>query len=101
MTKIVVKVTTQSGRPIEQAEVVINFVQGKSIIHFGKDVKVAYDMHTNQEGVAKIPAIPQGNIKVFVSARGYQTYGETLEIRDEEKAIGITLNPPQPQYSAH
>ena len=68
---------------------VVNFVQGQSVSDFGKDVKVAYDMHTNQEGVAKIPAIPQGNIKVFVSAKGYQTYGETLEIKDEERAIDV------------
>ena len=101
MTKITVHVKTQSGRPIEQAEVVVNFVQGRSIIKFGKDIHVAYDLHTNQEGVAKIPAIPQGNIKVFVSAKGYQTYGDTMEVRQEEKTLEIVLNPPQPQYSAH
>ena len=101
MTKITVKVKTQGGHPVEQAEVVVNFVQGRSIIKFGKNINLAFDLHTNQEGVARIPSIPQGNIKVFVSAKGYQTYGETLEIREEEKTLDITLNPPQPQYSAH
>jgi hypothetical protein len=101
MTKITVQVKTQGGRPIEQAEVVVNFVQGKSIIRFGKDVHVSFDLHTNQEGIAKIPAIPQGTIKVLVSAKGLQTYGEVMEIREEEKTINVTLNPPQPQYSAH
>ncbi len=101
MTKITVNVKTQGGRPIEQAEVVVNFVQGRSIIKFGKQVRVSYDLRTNQQGVAKIPSIPQGDIKVLVSAKGYQTYGQVMEIREEEKTIDVTLNPPQPQYSAH
>jgi hypothetical protein len=101
MTKITVQVKTQAGRPVEQAEVVVNFVQGKSIIRFGKDIRVSFDLHTNQEGIARIPAIPQGSIKVLVSAKGLQTYGEIMEIREEEKTINVTLNPPQPQYSAH
>ncbi len=101
MTKITVQVKSQAGRPIEQAEVVVNFVQGRSIIRFGKQTRVSYDLHTNQQGIAKIPSIPQGNIKVLVSAKGYQTYGQVMEVREEEKTIEVTLNPPQPQYSAH
>jgi hypothetical protein len=52
-------------------------------------------------GVAKIPPIPQGKIQVQVIAKGYQTFGQTYNITEEEKTIQLTLNPPQPQYSAH
>jgi len=36
-----------------------------------------------------------------VIAKGYQTFGQTFEVMEEEKTIEVQLNPPQPQYSAH
>ena len=101
MTKITVQVTTPGGRPIDRAEVVVNFIQGRSIVKFGKTVRTSYDLRTNQEGEARIPAIPQGKIRILVSAKGYQTFGQVLEINEEEKTVEVKLNPPQPQYSAH
>lgn len=101
MTKIKVLVTTQGGRPIDRAEVVVNFVQGRSVVKFGKAVRTSYDLRTNQDGEATIPSIPQGKIKVLVNAKGYQTYGKVLDINEEEKTIEVKLNTPQPQYSAH
>jgi hypothetical protein len=100
-TKILVQVKTQSGRAIEGAEVVVHFNEGRSGLRLGRNVLIDYDLHTNQEGQAKIPAIPQGKIRFLVSAKGYQTYGQVLEIREEEKTVEIVLNPPQPQYSVH
>jgi hypothetical protein len=38
---------------------------------------------------------------VQVIAKGYQTFGNTFEVEEEEKTIEVKLNPPQPQYSAH
>jgi hypothetical protein len=58
-------------------------------------------LRTNQEGVAKIPPIPQGKILIQVIAKGFQTFGQTYDITEEEKTIPLTLNPPQPQYSAY
>jgi len=101
MTKITVHVKTAGGRPIEQAEVVVNFVQGRSVTKLGKNVMTSFDLHTNQDGIARIPSIPQGKIKFLVHAKGYQTYGEVIDINQEEKTLEVTLNPPQPQYSAH
>jgi hypothetical protein len=101
MTKILIKVKTQAGRAIEGAEVVVNFSEGRSAFKLGKNVRTAYDLHTNQDGEAKIPSIPQGKIKFLVSAHGYQTYGQILDIKEEEKTVEIVLNPPQPQYSVH
>jgi hypothetical protein len=52
-------------------------------------------------GIAKIPPIPQGKILIQVNAKGYQTYGKTHEVEEEEKTVEVRLNPPQPQFSAH
>jgi hypothetical protein len=34
-------------------------------------------------------------------AKNYQTFGDNFGGDQEQKTIEITLNPPQPQYSAH
>jgi hypothetical protein len=99
--RLLIQVKTLSGRPIDRAEVIVNFAEGRSVVKLGKMVRTSYDMRTNQDGEVKVPAIPQGKIKIMVSAKGYQTYGQIHEIREGEKTIEIKLNPPQPQYSAH
>jgi hypothetical protein len=101
VTKITIHVTTQTGRPIEHAEVVVNFVQGRWVGKVGTKMRKSYNLRTNQEGEARIPSIPQGDIKIMVHAKGYQTFGDVVTIEVEEKTVEVKLNPPQPQYSAH
>jgi hypothetical protein len=101
MTKLNVHVATPGGRPIEHADVVVKFISGHSAILLGKAIRTSWEMRTNQEGVAKVPEVPQGKILIQVIATGYQTFGQTYEIYELEKTIDIKLNSPQEQYSAH
>jgi hypothetical protein len=101
MTKLRIEVKTLSGQPVERAGVIVRFVQGRSIVKFGKKIRTNWETRTNMEGVAKIPPIPQGTILIQVSAAGYQTFGKPFEVAEAEKTIEIKLNPPQPQYSVH
>jgi hypothetical protein len=101
MTKLNITVKTQSGRPIDRAAVVVRFVEGHSVVKLGKAIRTTYEVRTNQEGLAKIPEIPQGKIRIQVIAKGYQTFGQIFDITQEEKDVPIILNPPQQQYSAH
>ncbi len=101
MTKLSIEVTTLAGKPVERASVVVRFVQGRSVVKFGKKIRTNWELRTSQEGVARIPPIPRGKIQIQVIAKGYQTFGQTYEIQEEEKTIQVKLNPPQPQYSAH
>lgn len=101
MTVLQVEVKDLQGKPIDRAGVKVRFVEGRSAAKFGKKVIRAWELRTNQMGIAKIPAIPQGKILVQVMAKGYQTYGKTHDIQEEEKTVEVRLNPPQPQYSAH
>ena len=100
MTKLTVQVTTLGGKPIDRADVIIKFVKGRSAFKI-KKVRTTWEMRTNQEGLAKVPAIPQGSIKIDVVAKGYQTFGQMFDVDEEEKTVEIKLNPPQEQYSAH
>ena len=71
MTKLNVHVTTPGGKPMEHADVVVKFIKGRSIILLGKAINTSWEMRTNQEGMAKVPAeVPQGTILIQVIARG-------------------------------
>jgi hypothetical protein len=101
MTKLTIEVKTKSGKPIDHASVIVKFVQGRSAVKFGKRIRTEWEQQTNEEGVAKIPALPQGTILVQVIAKNYQTFGQDFVVSEEEKTLEITLNPPQAQYTAH
>lgn len=101
MTKIQVKVTNLDGKPVDRASVIVKFVSGHSVVKLGKGITTHWEMRTNQEGIAKIPSLPQGKLLVQVIAKGYQTYGGTFDVDEAEKTLELKLNPPQSQYSAH
>ncbi|MBM3726261.1 MAG: carboxypeptidase regulatory-like domain-containing protein [Acidobacteria bacterium] len=101
MTSLRVEVKTLGGAPIDRASVVVRFVEGRSKAKFGKKIVTSWQLRTNQEGLAKIPPIPQGKILVQVIAKGYQTYGETVEVDQEERTVEVQMKPPQPQHSVH
>jgi Carboxypeptidase regulatory-like domain len=101
MTKLTIAVKTQSGRPVGQAAVIVRFVKGHSVVKLGKAVRTQWELRSNQDGEATIPAIPQGQIRIQIIANGYQTYGDMVDVTDAEKTINIKLNPPQQQYTSH
>src|SRR5579884_4552372 len=100
-TTITVKVTNLKGEPVDRAAVIVRFVSGHSVVKLGKAQSTQYELRTNQEGVAKFPPIPQGKIRVQVIDKRYQTWGNVIDVSEQQKTIDIKLNPPQSQYSAH
>ncbi|MDX2153425.1 MAG: carboxypeptidase regulatory-like domain-containing protein [Bryobacteraceae bacterium] len=101
MTKLRIEVKTLTDKPVERASVIVKFDEGRSIVKLGKKMVTSWQVKTNQDGVAKVPALPQGKILVQVIAKNYQTFGQTFDVNEEEKTIEVKLNPPQSQYSAH
>lgn len=101
MTTLRIEVKTLKDKPIDRAAVTVDFVEGRSVAKFGKKIRKHWETRTNQEGVVKLPPIPQGKVRVMVHARGYQTFGEIYELAEEEKTIQIKMNPPQAQFSVH
>jgi len=100
-TRLQIVVTNQNGKPVDNASVIVKFVQGRSITKFGAKDRKEWDLKTNQEGVAKLPSMPQGKILIQIIAKNYQTFGQTFDVQEDEKTIDIKLNPPQSQYTAH
>jgi len=100
-TKLRIEVKNVDGKPVDRASVLVKFVEGRSIIKLGKKIRTSWELKTNQEGVASIPPIPQGQILVQVIAKHYRTFGQKFDVNEEEKTIEVKLQPPQSQYSAH
>ena len=101
MTTLRVEIKTLKEKPIDRASVVLDFVEGRSIAKLGKKNRTHWETRTNQEGVAKLPPIPQGKVRIQVIAKGYQTYGHVYELDQDEQTVEIKMNPPQAQFSVH
>ena len=69
MTKIRVEVRNSSDKPVERASVIITLDKGRSVVKLGKKDRTHWEMRTNQEGVAKIPSLPQGKLLVQIIAK--------------------------------
>ncbi|MBI5086992.1 MAG: carboxypeptidase regulatory-like domain-containing protein [Acidobacteria bacterium] len=100
MTVLRVEVKSYSDKPIDRASVIVRFLEGFNPIKM-KKTRTTWEMRTGQDGVAKLPSLPQGKIQIQVIAKGYQTFGQTFEINEAERTIEVKLNAPQPQVSAH
>ena len=101
LSTVEIKVTNLDGKPVDRASVVVKFVKGRSAIKMGKKQLTHWETRTNENGLVKLPQMPQGEILVQVIAKGYQTFGQNFDVDEDDKTIEIKLNPPQPQYSAH
>jgi hypothetical protein len=101
MTTLTIRVKNDSGKGVEDASVVVRFIRGHSALKLGKGIRREWELHTNQEGIAKIPPIPQGTILIQVIAKNYQTFGDNFDVDQDKKTVEIKLKPPQAQYSAH
>lgn len=101
MTTLTIEVKSPTGKPVPQASVIVRFIKGHSVFKLGKSIRKEWELHTNEEGIAKIPPIPQGTIQIQIIAKNFQTFGQNFEVDDEQKTIEIKLNAPQSQYSAH
>ncbi|SRR5579884_870084 len=96
-TKLAIHVTNTEGKPVGNASVIVKFVAGRSIKL--TKIRKSWELRTSQEGLARIPEIPQGQVLVQVIAKNYQTFGQTFDVQEEEKTLEVVLNPPQKQYS--
>lgn len=100
-TTLRIEVKTLKDRPIERASVVLDFLEGRSVAKLGRKVRRHWETRTNQDGVARLPSIPQGKVRVQVIATGFKTFGQIFEVNEEEKTLEIKMEPPQPQFSSH
>ncbi len=98
--RLTIHLTNTEDKPVGNASVIVKFKHGLNPIKMSK-IRTSWEMRSSQEGTAKIPSLPKGQVLIQVIARNYQTFGQTFDVTQDEQTIEIKLNPPQAQYSAH
>ncbi len=98
---ITISVTNQYDKPVDNADVILDFLGSRDLAKLGFRKAVHWELHTNQQGIAHFPPVPYGTVQVQVITKRYQTFGNKFDVNEEQKKIDVKLNPPQKQYSAH
>jgi hypothetical protein len=102
LTRLQIHVTNERGKPVDRASVIVKFVNGRPLKALGlKKARLSWELKSSQEGMAKIPGIPKGKIRIQIIAKNYQTFGEDFDIDEDERVVEIVLKEPQAQYSVH
>jgi len=98
-TRLTVQVnSSDTGRPIDHASVIVKFQHGLNPVKL-KKLRTVWETKTSQEGSVAIPEIPMGEVTIQVIADHYQTFGAVYQLTEPQQTIAIKLNPPQAQYS--
>ena len=100
VTRLTIKVTDERGKPIDRANVRLVFKQGRRKTTLTK-IKRSWELKTSQEGTAKLPGIPKGDILIQVTAKNHQSFGDTFTIEEDDRQVDVVLKPPQAPYSVH
>ena len=88
-------------RPVPKAAVTVHFVSGRKMLRM-KKVRAEWNTKTNTKGLAELPEMPSGRVRIQVIAAGFQTYGDEFEISGKEQTVTVKLKrPSDKQVSAH
>ncbi len=99
-TQLTIQVLDQKDRPVKNAAVTVTFVSGKKMLV--KKVKSEWNTKTSSKGLAELPEMPSGKVRLMVICSGYQTYGDEFEIAGKEMTHTVKLQRPSgKQFSAH
>ena len=94
MTVIVKEADT--GQPISQAHITLQFETPGSDIRFHKPHKILYNAKTDTQGRYKFVDINKGPIILTVIAPNHQTYGKELQLDKDNQVFEVQLKKPQP-----
>jgi hypothetical protein len=85
-----------NGKPVRNAAVILHAVDKE-----GRQSKGGLNLKTSEEGKASVPGIPFGKVRIQVIAKGFQTFGEDIDVNQSEQEIVIKMKPPAEQYTIY
>jgi Carboxypeptidase regulatory-like domain len=90
---VVVVTDAQTGAPISQAQLTLQFHQPGRVRH----KLISYTAKTNAQGRCKFTDIPEGTLHLIVTHTGHQTFGQDFDIDASHTKLEVKLKPPHPQ----
>ena len=94
MTVVVKEYDT--GEPVSQAHVTLQFSEPHSQAIPRKAKKISYNAKTDTQGRCKLSGINKGPIVLTVTADGHQAYGKELQLEKDNQVFEVRLKKPQP-----
>lgn len=93
----VVVLDAESGKPLNQARLTLQFHEPASTL-FVKHLKtISYSAKTNPHGQYRFNDIPKGTVRLLVTADDHMSFGKNIEITKDNQEIEVKLKRPQPQ----
>ncbi len=92
----VVVTEADDGEPIYQARLTLQFNESGSAVKLRRGKHITFSAKTNAQGRYKFIGIPKGTIRLLVTAEHHQSYGEELELTEDNQVIEVKLRKPQP-----
>ncbi len=93
---IVLVKEADTGQPISQAHLTLQFTEPGDLSRFGKAKKILYNAKTDTQGRYKFVGINKGTIVLTVTEPGHQTYGKQLQLENDNQVFEVKLKKPQP-----
>lgn len=87
---------SDSGQPIGQAHVTLEFFEPHGQTIPRKPKKISYNAKTDMDGRCKLVGINKGPIVLTVIEPGHQTYGKELQLEKDNQVFEVKLKKPQP-----
>jgi hypothetical protein len=96
VTRLRIEVTAgDDSKPVDQASVYVKYSEARTL---RRDKKVALNLKTNREGIARLDDAPRGKVLIQVIAPGWKTFGKWFELDQDEQTIKIQLQKPPRWY---
>jgi hypothetical protein len=93
---IVLVKEADSGQPISQAHLTLQFTEPGGYGRLGKSKKITYNAKTDTQGRYRFVDINKGTIILTVTAPSHQTYGKELQLEQDNQVFEVKLKKPQP-----
>ena len=87
-----------SDKPVAFARLTLQYQEESSKFKFKKAKTVSLSAKTNLQGRYKFVNIPKGTIRLMVIAERKQTFGQEVEVQEENQLIEVKLRKPQPLH---
>ena len=87
---------SETGEPISQARLTLQFQEPGDLNKFKPAKKLAYSAKTNAQGRYKFTGINKGTIRLIVTADRRQSFGKEYELTENNQVVEVRLKKPQP-----
>jgi hypothetical protein len=82
-----------SDQPIANAHLTLSFREPRKL---KRDKALSYSAKTNPQGRYRFVHIPKGTIRLLVTAERHQSFGQDLELEQDNQVFEVKLKKPQP-----